>query len=733
MPLKPTQQDILNTKDRYSNDEDSLSTLIDVETLQSIMNDFHQLTGMTTAILDMKGNIVEATGWQDICAKFHRIHPETAKKCAESDFRLVQDIKPGEYREYQCQNGLWDVVTPLYIENKHMGNIYTGQFFYDDDIVDQTRFIQQAQKYGFDKDEYMAALNRIPRYSREKIKHLMQFLVKLTSYISNISYAKKKLDKVIQEQKRMEHSLRESERFQRALLQTIPDFIWLKDQNGVFLSCNAMFERILNAKEEQILGKTDYDFVDKIIADQFREHDRKAMAAGKPSSNEECVTLADTGEKVLLETVKTPMIDEQGRCIGVLGIARNITERKKADDEKTELRNQLQQAQKMESVGRLAGGVAHDFNNMLGVIIGFSELGLVQTIEGSQLHHALQQIMTAAKRSADITRQLLAFARKQTVSPIVLDINSTVKGMTHMLSRFIGEDIDLVWQADQTVWPVKMDPGQLDQIMVNLCVNARDAIEDIGKITIETANVIIDETYCNHHYYFLPGDFVLLAVSDNGCGMDHETLKNIFEPFFTTKEATKGTGLGLSTVYGIVKQNNGFINVYSEVGFGTTFKIYLPRHCETMQIEPDNSPEIALEFGQETILIVEDESIILEMATLMLQSFGYNVVVAGTPSEAIRRVKQHHGKIDLLLTDVVLPEMNGKDLARHLRKIYPNLKCLFMSGYTANVIAHHGVLDEGVNFIQKPFQRVELGAKIKEALGKDNSKQLTDHKRDPSL
>ena len=699
-------------------DIDSLGSLIDAGELQSIMHDFHKLTGMTTAILDMKGNIIEATGWQEICTEFHRVHPETAQNCIESDFRLVKDLKPGEYREYLCKNGLWDVVTPLYIENNHIGNIYTGQFFYDDDIVDENRFIRQALKYGFDKDDYMAAFARIPRYSRSQVKHLMQFLVKFTSYISTVSYAKKKLDKEIHERRRMEQSLKESERFQRALLQTIPDLVWLKDQNGVFLACNAMFERLLGAKQAHIIGKTDYDFVDKKMADQFRAHDRKAIAAGKPRKNEEWVVFADTGEQALMETLKTPMFDEQGKSIGVLGVARDITARKKTEDEKTELKGQLQQAQKMESVGRLAGGVAHDFNNMLGVIIGFSEIGLAQTKEGSKLHHALQQIMTAAKRSADITRQLLAFARKQTVVPKMLDINSTVSGMTAMLSRFIGEDIDLVWQAKESAWPVNMDPGQIDQIMVNLCVNARDAIADVGKIIIETDNVVIDETYCLQHCYFVPGDYIRLSVSDNGCGMDHETVKNIFEPFFTTKEASKGTGLGLSTVYGIVKQNNGFIHVYSEVGIGTTFNIYLPRYGEQAQIKQDSAPEPPVESGGETILLVEDEPIILEMTTLMLESFGYKVAATGTPARAIDLGKKYNGRIDLLVTDVVMPEMNGKDLARHLRDIYPDLKCLFMSGYTANVIAHHGVLDDGVNFIQKPFRQQELGAKIQQALGK---------------
>ncbi|GAB6907480.1 hypothetical protein JCM12296A_33170 [Desulfosarcina cetonica] len=525
----------------------------------------------------------------------------------------------------------------------------------------------------------------------------------------------------ITERKRMEQSLRESESFQRALLQTIPDLIWLKDPNGVFLSCNAMFERLCGAKEAEIVGKTDYDFVDKSLADFFRERDSMATAAGKPISNEEWVTFADDGHRALLDTIKTPMIDNQGELVGVLGIARDITERQKAEEEKSKLENQLRQAQKMESVGRLAGGVAHDFNNMLSVILGYGELALAQTDPALQLHAALMEIVKAAQRSADITRQLLAFARKQTIAPQVLDINKTVAGMMLMLRHFIGEDIDLAWLPGEAVWPVMIDPGQIDQILANLCVNARDAITDVGKVTIETGNTIFDEDYCSQHLGFRPGEYVLLAVSDNGCGMDAEILNEIFEPFFTTKESGRGTGLGLSTVYGIVKQNNGFINVYSEPGQGTTFKIYLSRHKTRADEAPKKEKEPPAEGGNETILLVEDEPAILEMTTIMLESMGYQVRPSSTPNEAIRLAEVHAGEIHLLVTDVVMPEMNGRDLASRIRSIHPNMKCLFMSGYTANVIAHHGVLDEGVNFIPKPFSMEKLGIKVREALDGDEA------------
>ena len=525
----------------------------------------------------------------------------------------------------------------------------------------------------------------------------------------------------ITERKRMEQSLRESESFQRALLRAIPDLVWLKDPDGVFLACNTMFEHFFGAKEKDIIGKTDYDFVEKDLAETFRDYDRKAIAAGKPSVNEEWVTFAGNSQRVLLETIRTPMIGDQGKLIGVLGVSRDITERKKNEEEQAKLRNQLQQAQKMESVGRLAGGVAHDFNNMLSVIIGYSELAVKQTDPSHDLHTALQEIIKAAKRSANITRQLLAFARKQTVSPKVIDINDTVTGMTRMLQRFIGEDIELAWIPAETVWPMKIDPSQIDQILANLCVNARDAIADVGKITIETGNVVLDEAYCARHLGFFPGEYVLLAVSDTGHGMDAKIVSNIFEPFFTTKESGKGTGLGLATVYGIVKQNKGFINVYSEPGQGTTFKIYLPRHTVNEDYLPEKTAKQPFRGGNETILLVEDEDAILDITTTMLEILGYRTMASNTPNQAIDMAQAYSGKIDLLITDVVMPEMNGRNLAKRIQSIYPNLKCLFMSGYTANVIAHHGVLDEGVNFISKPFSKEKLGAKVREALDGDNA------------
>jgi PAS domain S-box-containing protein len=399
-----------------------------------------------------------------------------------------------------------------------------------------------------------------------------------------------------------------------------------------------------------------------------------------------------------------------------LSVLRMDKAREASEQNRKLLENQLMQAQKMESVGRLAGGVAHDYNNMLSVIIGYAELAMDNVDPADPLKDDLKEILKAGRRSAEITRQLLAFARQQTIEPRVLDLNDTVEGMLKMLRRLIGEDIDLAWLPEPGLWPVKMDPSQIDQLLANLCVNARDAIAGVGKLTIETDRVTFDEAYCADHAGFVPGEFVLLAVSDDGCGMDKQTRDKIFDPYFTTKALGKGTGLGLATVYGIVKQNNGFINVYSEPKKGTTFKIYLPRHAGRAEhVEMQSMEQIPAGRG-ETVLIVEDEPAILKIGVKMLVKLGYQVLTANSPGEALRLAGQHAGAIDLLITDVVMPAMNGRELAIQLSGLRPDLKTLFMSGYTADVIAHRGVLDEGVNFIPKPLSMKVLAVKLRAVL-----------------
>ncbi len=403
----------------------------------------------------------------------------------------------------------------------------------------------------------------------------------------------------------------------------------------------------------------------------------------------------------------------------VFCVCRDISERKQAEEENRKLEQQLVQAQKMEAVGRLAGGVAHDFNNMLSVIRGHAEIVLNQVPPQDPVREDLQEILKAADRSAGLTRQLLAFARKQTVSPRVLDLNETVASMLKMLRRLIGEDIDLLWAPGHDVWSVKIDPSQIDQMLANLAVNSRDAIGGVGRLTIATANVTFIREDSLNGQTIPPGDYVMLTVSDTGAGMTEEVLEHIFEPFYTTKEVGRGTGLGLSTVFGIVKQNNGFVEVQSSPDTGTVFRIYLPR-CSAETMEPwPGGDTVKPPRGDETVLLVEDEPAILRLGATILKRQGYKVMEAATPNEAIAAVFEQKDAIQLVVTDVVMPEMNGRDLIERLRNVKPGLKCLYMSGYTADAIAHHGVLEEGVRFLQKPFTVLELAAQVRRALDED--------------
>ncbi|MBN2429379.1 MAG: transporter substrate-binding domain-containing protein [Deltaproteobacteria bacterium] len=630
--------------------------------------------------------------------------------------------------------------------------------------------------------------------------------------------------------------LKKSEAYLRTLLRTLPDLAWLKDPQGTYLFCNTRFESFFGAKMEDIVGKTDYDFVGKELADFFRKHDKKAMDKKEPTINEEEITFAEDGHREILETIKTPIFFKDGELAGVLGLGRNITERKLAEQviqdseakykilfetvsdanflidkntghilevnsaaskiygfsreeflrmkntdvsaepekthkathekltsiplryhkkkdgtvfpveiaashlawkgqevhiasirdvsfrietekERQKLQDQLIQAQKIESVGRLAGGVAHDFNNMLFLIMGYAESAMEEVPSDSSLRSDLEEILYAAQRSADITRQLLAFARQQPVSPAVVDLNEHVEQSLKMLRRLIGEDIELAWNPRQKLWPIKIDASQIDQILANLCINSRDAISGVGGLGIKTENVVLDEFHCVDHPGMSPGEFVRLELRDNGCGMEKATLEKIFEPFYTTKPVGQGTGLGLATVYGIVKQNNGFIYASSELGEGTTFEIYFPRHAEE-SVETNKKKKSADTISGlgETIMLVEDDTSILKFISQKLESSGYKLLPASRPLDALALAENHEGDIDLLITDVVMPEMNGKDLAEHLLAQHPDLKCLYMSGYPANIIAQQGILEKGIHFLQKPFTVQKLAIKIRAIL-----------------
>lgn len=515
-----------------------------------------------------------------------------------------------------------------------------------------------------------------------------------------------------QDRKRAEEALAQSDIKMRCILDSVDEAFIVIDRDYRILSANKAFCNFSDRREDQIIGRLCHEFV--------RHSAQPCFASGQECPVKRTFETGTGhaafhthknayGTQYHLEIKAYPMVDTSGAISAVIETINDVTEKRK-------LQEQLVQSQKLESIARLAGGIAHDFNNMLSIIIGHAELAMGQMNPSQPHFENLREIRKAGEHSATLVRQLLAFARKQTIAPKVLDLNETVAGMLNMLRPLIGEDIDLVWQPTEAVWPVKIDPSQIDQILANLCLNARDAIDNVGRITIKTSTVTVDPNFCDLHPEFVPGEYVSLTVSDNGCGMDQQTMRKIFEPFFTTKEVGRGTGLGLATVYGIVKQNGGIINVNSTPGRGTTFRLYLPRHAVAVMEARKHDRAVPTPGGHETILLAEDESSILAMAELMLEKLGYRVLPAATPSEALRLAREHHEKIRLLIVDVIMPEMNGRDLAKQVEALSPEMACLFMSGHSGDIIAHHGMLDEKVHFIQKPFSMQDLAAKVRQVL-----------------
>ena len=522
----------------------------------------------------------------------------------------------------------------------------------------------------------------------------------------------------ITERKHIEDALRESERRYSDILNKIELISMTLDRDARVTFCNDYLLRLTGWRREEVLGSSWFERFIPPESDGIKDSFMKLLDDLPAAWHNENEILTRSGERRFIRWSNSVLRAPSGEVIGTASIGEDITDNMRAKAEKEKLQAQLQQAMKMEAVGRLAGGVAHDFNNLLTAIIGNVSLAHMKLPPSDPAVAMLKEANKAAERAATLTQQLLAFSRKQIIEPKVLNLNELISDLHAMLVRLIREDINIQILPGKDLGAVKVDVGQFQQVLVNLVVNARDAMPDGGKIVIKTSNAELDDVYCADRPYVKPGRFVMVAVSDTGGGMSEEVKAHIFEPFFTTKAKGSGTGLGLATTYGVVKQAEGFIEVYSEVGMGTTFKIYLPRVEEKASHLAQDDKPLELLGGTETILFVEDEDIVRDLGTRILKDFGYKVLHASNGEEAIALARGYEGRIDLLMTDVVMPGMNGRELATQLVLHRPEMKVLFTSGYTENVIVHHGVLDDAVSFIEKPYSPSTLVKKIREVLDK---------------
>ncbi|HUB83318.1 MAG TPA: PAS domain S-box protein [Bryobacteraceae bacterium] len=504
-----------------------------------------------------------------------------------------------------------------------------------------------------------------------------------------------------------------------SIVESSDDAIISKDTRGIITSWNKGAEKIFGYTAGEVVGKPI-----SIIAAPDRVDEMPRILArilhGERIDHYETVRRAKSGKLVNISLTVSPLYDAEGRIVGASKIARDITEQVNTRAERKALQDQLLQAQKMEAIGRLAGGIAHDFNNMLTVISGYNRMILEGLPAMDPSRQYAEEILEAAERAGALTNQLLSFSRRQIIQPRVIRVNAVVEQSEKMLQRVLGDDIQLVCELKRDAGNIRADPNQIVQAIVNLAVNARDAMPTGGRLLMETANVFLDETYVQTHLDVQPGEFVMIAMSDTGCGMEAATQEHIFEPFFTTKEQGKGTGLGLATVYGMMKQTGGDIWVYSEVGRGTTFKLYFPRVFTEVSELARGGPQVQAG-GGETVLVVEDDQAVRDLTVRMLNQLGYVVLAAVSGVEALAISKSYAGRISILVTDVLMPHMSGRQVADDLLRTRPDMKVLYLSGYPESMVIHHGVLDSAVEFLPKPFSREALGQKVREVLGKPAS------------
>jgi len=681
------------------------------ETLKNIVGDFLDLLETSVAVYEATGDYalgIFSSNWCRLMdqASYHLCGTDDSAQalscgkwlCHESCWNAAkQAIETGAPVDVECEGAIRLYAVPIRANGEIIGTINVG---YGDPPTEVNSLSGLAKKYGVDVKDLVECSNAYE--SRPP------FLIKLAK--RRIHSAAHLIGQIV-ERKQAEAALRESEREKDLILNSTAEMIVYYDTDLKIIWANRAAAEPVDMHPDDLAGRRCYEI--------WRQQsapcpDCPVLAAREACEAHKAEVQAPDGRYWAIRGY--PVTNDEGDVIALVEFSQEITEQKHAQETSARLQEQFHQVQKLESIGRLAGGVAHDLNNLLSPILGYGEMLLEDAPANDPRLEPLEEIVSAGKRAQALVRQLLAFSRKQPLQFQSLDINDLLKGFKKLLRRTLREDINIQIHFGESIPQVEGDIGQIEQVIMNLAVNAQDAMPEGGTLTMETALVDLDENYAKQKNGVTAGPYVMLAISDNGTGMDKETLKHLFEPFFTTKEQGKGTGLGMPTAYGIIKQHGGNIWTYSEPGQGTTIKIYLPLPTKTRDAISHAEDRKPASKGVETVLLAEDDQQVRHLTTAILERYGYQVIVAGNGQEALSALKKHKGPIDLLITDVIMPDMNGKELYNKLSKYYPETRVLYMSGYTDNVIAHHGVIDPGVNFIEKPFNVKALAAKVREVL-----------------
>ncbi|MBP7276245.1 MAG: PocR ligand-binding domain-containing protein [Kiritimatiellae bacterium] len=695
-------------------DKFSIGDLVDLNHLRELFDKFSKATGFTLGLIEHPSrNVLIATGWRSLCTQFRRTHPTVAEVCAASDRQLLDRVVATRAPVMEtCAHGLINCVTPVLIKGKHIASLITGQFFLQKPDIEW--FKQQARRLGLDEEKYLGALDEIPVVDEERLKNYTAFLSYMAEFISQMGYARLTAEHEANQRRRSESHARDSEHKFRALIDHMNDgFLVCRLEDHRIVSCNTTLVSMLGYSRNELLRMT--------LGDLYPENDwARVRELFEQQAHSELKTAPHTPVRrkdggVFYADISAVALSIEGiPCLMV--VFRDITEHIAAEQEQRRLQESLVQTQKLEAIGKLAGGIAHDFNNQLTAIMGHADLAMSNKTLAPEVRGDLEGILRAAEHSAELTDHLLSFAHKRAIAPKILDVNERIARVMKMLHRIIGEQIYIDWQPGTEIWPIEADPTQIDQVLINLCVNARDAIQGPGRIAIRTRNTTILRAYQSSHGRADPGDYVVLSVSDDGCGMDREVLEKIFEPYFTTKETGKGTGLGLAIVYGIVTQTGGFIQVASESAKGTTFAIHFRRHLPARTLEAREAMDVAAKSRGETVLLVEPNAPARNSPGLMLESLGYRVITASTPREALQIAQSFEGPIDVLITDAILPEMDGVNLLERIREVRPDVKAIYLAERHEKASLGGAALSGDEHWMERPFAPKELALRIRRVL-----------------